>query len=403
MSLSSKNILLGVTGGIAAYKACLLVRLLTAQGHQVQAVMTAEAKHFVGAATFQALTGKPVRDDLWDEAAEAAMGHIELARWADVVVVVPATANTLAKMVAGMANDLLTTLCLATDAPVLVAPAMNRLMWSNAATQSNINMLKARGVTVVGPASGEQACGEVGAGRMSEPETLVEAISTLLASVDSPKLLHGKRVLLTAGPTCEDIDPVRFVSNRSSGKMGYALAEQAARLGAEVVLVSGPTQLPDPQGCTTLRVRSATQMHDAVMQVFESDDTVDVFVGVAAVADYTPVAVLDQKYKKSDGDWSIALTRTPDILASVAALPNKPFVVGFAAETQRVAEQAQAKRIRKGADVIAANQVGQHLAFGTEDNALDVFWDDGSAQIKRAAKPQVAAQLWRLIIDRMDA
>lgn len=402
MSLSPKNILLGVTGGIAAYKACLLVRLLTAQGHQVQVVMTSEAKHFVGAATFQALTGKPIRDDLWDEAAEAAMGHIELARWADAVVIAPATANTLAKITAGMAGDLLTTLCLATDAPILVAPAMNRLMWSNAATQSNMDVLRKRGVTVVGPASGEQACGEVGAGRMSEPEVIAEAVATLFADMDAPKPLQGKRVLLTAGPTCEDIDPVRFVSNRSTGKMGYALAEQAARLGAEVVLVSGPTQLPDPSGCSVVRVRSATQMHDAVMHALESE-LMDVFLGVAAVADYTPVTVLDQKHKKAEGDWSIALTRTPDILASVAALPNKPFVVGFAAETQRVAEQAQAKRLRKGADVIAANQVGQDLAFGTEDNALEVFWAGGSEQIKRAAKPQVAAELWRLIIDRMDA
>ena len=314
-SLDGKHVLLGVTGGIAAYKCAELVRGLRKAGAEVRVVMTAAAERFVTPTTLQALSGHPVRSSLWDEAAEAAMSHIELARWADVVLIAPASADALARFAGGHANDLLSTLCLATEAPVHLAPAMNRVMWANAATQDNVALLRARGFRVHGPASGEQACGETGEGRMLEPAQLIEALA------DIPQPWRGRRLLITAGPTYEDLDPVRFLGNRSSGKMGFAIAGAAAGQGAEVVLVTGPVMLPTPPGVHRIDVRSAAQMHDSVMAELAGIDT---FIASAAVADYRPKTVSAAKIKKSDADASLILERTQDILAAVSASPLRP-------------------------------------------------------------------------------
>ncbi len=322
------RILLGVSGGIAAYKSAELIRELRRAGADVQVVMTRGAARFISATTLQALSGRPVRRSLWDGAAEAAMGHIELARWADAVVVAPATADTLARLAQGRADDLLGTLCLASRAPLWLAPAMNQAMWAHPATQSNIALLRARGAQVIGPAAGEQACGDVGEGRMSEPLEIVSALrGAPRAAVPSPALA-GRRVLITAGPTLEDIDPVRFVGNRSSGRMGFAVAEAAADAGAQVTLVAGPVALPTPQGCTRIDVRSALAMRDAVQANVAA---CDVFIAAAAVADYRPEAVLPHKRKKGGDDWVLRLVANPDIVAEVAAASPRPFVVGFAA------------------------------------------------------------------------
>ncbi len=362
------KIILIVTGGIAAYKSAHLVRLLSKAGCAVQVVMTENAEHFIGAATFQALSGRTVRGSLWDDAAEAAMSHIELARWADAIVIAPATANTLAKLAAGLSNDLASTLCLATKAPVYFAPAMNQLMWAHQATQANVRKLSECGYRNLGTGSGEQACGDVGPGRMLEPEAIVAA---LLVATSSMKALSGKRVLISAGPTQEDLDPVRFIGNRSSGKMGYALAQTARDLGADVTLISGPTRLDPPPSVRFISIRSA---HDllAQMQQYASDS--DVIVAAAAVADYRPAMPSQQKIKKSTDTIELQLVKNPDVIATIAAELRaksiKSLLVGFAAETNDVMANARSKRERKRLDWIAANQVSATLGMDADDNAL---------------------------------
>ena len=388
------KVLLGVTGGIAAYKSADLVRRLREQGAEVQVVMTEGAQHFVGAATFQALSGRSVRSNLWDPAAEAAMGHIELARWADRIVVAPASADFLARLAHGLANDLLTTLCLATDAPISVAPAMNRLMWSNPATQANVASLRSRGVTIIGPAEGEQACGETGLGRMVEPADILAALTVREAS---PGPLAGRKVVVTAGPTRERIDPVRFITNRSSGKMGYAVAEALREAGADVVIVSGPVSVATPAGVRRVDVETAEQMMDAVRAELPGTD---IFIAAAAVSDYRPVQAAAEKIKKTSDSLMIALSRTTDILATVAAGTQRPFVVGFAAETQNVERNALAKLEGKFLDMIAANQVGDRLAFDCDDNALTVYWPGGKRELARASKREVARGLVALVAER---
>lgn len=394
MTSPAQKILLGVTGGIAAYKAADLVRRLKERGADVQVVMTSGAQHFVTPLTFQALSGRPVRTELWDESAEAAMGHIELARWPDRILVAPASADFLARLAHGLAGDLLTTLCLASDAPVAVAPAMNRLMWANPATRANVATLQSRGVEVLGPGVGEQACGETGAGRMLEPAELAEA---LLAASPVAGLLAGKKVIVTAGPTRERIDPVRFITNRSSGKMGYAVAEAARDAGADVIVVSGPVNVCTPRGVRRIDVETAAQMMDAVQANLPGTD---VFIAAAAVSDYRPAEVASEKIKKTSASLWIALTRTPDILATVAAGSPRPFVVGFAAETQNVERNALAKLEGKKLDMIAANQVGDGLAFDCDDNALTVYWPGGKRELERASKSRLAAQLVAVIAER---
>jgi len=373
------------------------VRRLRDRGAEVQVVMTAGARQFITPLTFQALSGRPVRTDLWDDAAEAAMGHIELARWADQVLVAPASADFLARLAHGLAGDLLTTLCLATDAPISVAPAMNRLMWANAATQANVALLRSRGVAVLGPAEGDQACGETGPGRMLEPAELMDALAPQGAV---KRVLAGLKVMITAGPTRERIDPVRFITNRSSGKMGFAVAEAAREAGAEVVLVSGPVNVATPPGVRRVDVETAEQMMNAVNQ--HVADT-DIFIAAAAVSDYRPVQCASEKIKKTSDSLTLALSRTTDILAAVAARAPRPFVVGFAAETQNVERNALAKLEGKRLDMIAANQVGDNLAFDCEDNALTVYWPGGKQDLGRAPKRQLAAALVSLIAERRAA
>ncbi|MFY2762699.1 bifunctional phosphopantothenoylcysteine decarboxylase/phosphopantothenate--cysteine ligase CoaBC [Arenimonas sp. MALMAid1274] len=395
--LEGQRILLGVSGGIAAYKAAEVLRRLQDEGAQVRVVMTASALHFVGPTTFQALSRQPVRSSLWDEAAEAAMGHIELARWATRILVVPATANVIARLAQGRANDLLSTLCLASEAPLTLAPAMNRVMWAHPATQANVATLVARGVELIGPAEGDQACGEVGAGRLVEPDQIVAA---LVASA-RPGRLAGKRVLVSAGPTFEDIDPVRFIGNRSSGKMGFAVAAAARALGAEVTLVAGPVSLATPAGVRRIDVRRAAQMRDAVLGELAGHD---VYLGAAAVADYAPARTMPQKIKKSGETMALELVRTADILAEVAAHPQRPaLVVGFAAETQDMEAYARDKLQRKGLDMIAANDVARAgQGFECDDNALSVFWHDGRRDIPHGSKPRVARDLMALVADRLE-
>lgn len=395
--LHGERVLLGVSGGIAAYKAADLVRRLREAGAEVRVVMTEGAQRFVTPLTFQALSGHPVRSSLWDEHAEAAMGHIELARWATRVLVAPASADALARLAHGLAGDLLGTLCLASEAPLAVAPAMNRRMWAHPATQANVATLRARGVEVLGPAEGDQACGEVGAGRMLEPAQIVAALVAL--RVDAVRFA-GRRVLITAGPTCEDIDPVRYIGNRSSGKMGFALAAAAAAMGARVTLVAGPVALATPAGVSRVDVRSAAQMREAVLAALPEQD---VFIAAAAVADYAPARAAADKIKKTGEALTLALVRTPDILAEVAARTDRPFTVGFAAETREVETYARDKLVRKRLDMIAANRVGlPGLGFESDDNALSVYWADGGAEIGAAPKPLVARRLLQLIADRME-
>jgi phosphopantothenoylcysteine decarboxylase / phosphopantothenate---cysteine ligase len=392
--MQGKRILLGVTGGIAAYKSADLVRRLVEHGAQVQVVMTAGAREFITPTTFQALSGRAVRTDLWDAAAEAAMGHIELARWAELVLVAPASADFLARLAHGLADDLLTTLCLATAAPIAVAPAMNHLMWSNAATRSNVDLLTARGIRLIGPGVGDQACGEHGPGRLLEPIEIVAQIAPLLAPAGP---LLGRRVLLTAGPTRECIDPVRFVSNRSSGKMGFAMAEAMRAAGADVVLISGPVFLPTPPGVRRIDVESAEQMHAAVQR--ELPGTA-IFIGTAAVADYRPMVCAAQKIKKNSETLALELTRTTDILAQVSAGAQRPFMVGFAAETNSVEHYARAKLLAKNLDLIAANEVGHAKAFDCDDNSLLVLWRGGRLELPVASKRELARALSGVIIEQ---
>lgn len=388
-----RRILLGVTGGIAAYKAADLVRRLKERGADVQVVMTAGAREFVTPLTFQALSGREVRTELWDSAAEAAMGHIELARWAELVLVAPASADFLARLAGGRADDLLATLCLATEAPVWVAPAMNRLMWSNAATRANAATLAARGVRLLGPASGEQACGETGPGRMLEPQEIADAVY----AAERGGALAGTHVVITAGPTREALDPVRFISNRSSGKMGYAVAEAARDAGARVTLVSGPVALATPPGVTRIDVESAEQMYEAVHAAIGD---AQIYIGAAAVADYAPARCAGQKIKKTSDCLELSLTRSRDILASVAALPQRPFTVGFAAETNDVETHARDKLVRKQLDLIAANEVGAEKAFDREDNALLVLWPGGRRELALQSKCGLAREFVALIAER---
>ncbi|MGE6570476.1 bifunctional phosphopantothenoylcysteine decarboxylase/phosphopantothenate--cysteine ligase CoaBC [Shewanella vesiculosa] len=389
--LTNKKVLLGIGGGIAAYKSADLIRRLKERGADVRVIMTQSAMEFITPLTIQALSGNPVASDLLDPAAEAAMGHIELARWADVVLLAPATANLIARINAGMANDLLTTTCLATSAPVIVCPAMNQQMYQNITTQENLANLARKGLIIWQPASGNQACGEVGPGRMQEPTAMAEQ----LVQFFGPKSLCGHNVLITAGPTREAIDPVRYISNHSSGKMGYSLAQAAAEMGAKVTLVSGPVNLATPPGVTRIDVDSAQQMLEAVMGQVEQHD---IFIGCAAVADYRIAAVADQKIKKSAEQMQLALVRNPDILAAVAQHATRPFTVGFAAETNDVEQYARGKLQRKKLDMIAANDVSiQGLGFNADSNALQVFWQDGSQQLPATDKLTLARQLLTLI------
>ncbi|HNS26520.1 MAG TPA: bifunctional phosphopantothenoylcysteine decarboxylase/phosphopantothenate--cysteine ligase CoaBC [Steroidobacteraceae bacterium] len=396
--MQGRKILLGVTGGIAAYKSPDLVRRLAERGAQVQVVMTAGAAQFVTATTFQAVSGRAVRDDLWDPAAEAAMGHIELARWADLVLIAPATAHSLAGLAQGHADDLLGTLCLATEAPIAVAPAMNRVMWANPATQANVAVLRARGVHVWGPGSGDQACGETGDGRMLEPLELAGLAEALLGAPRGP--LAGRRVLVTAGPTRERIDPVRFISNRSSGKMGFAIARAARDLGAEVLLVTGPVALPTPAGVRRIDIESAEDMLAAVTREVA---TTDIYISTAAIADYRPVRPAAQKIKKKEAALDLSLERTVDVLAAVAARADRPFVVGFAAETESVEQNAREKLLRKKLDLIAANEVGDDKVFDKDDNALVVISRTDRTELGPAAKAQLADALVALIAERYAA
>jgi phosphopantothenoylcysteine decarboxylase/phosphopantothenate--cysteine ligase len=398
MSLAQRRILLGVSGGIAAYKSCEVVRRLRELGAEVRVVMTEGATHFVGPTTFQALSGQPVRVSLWDAQAEAAMGHIELARWAERILVAPASADLLARLAHGQADDLLTTLCLASAAPLYLAPAMNQQMWAHPAVQANIETLRRHGAQLLGPAVGDQACGDVGSGRMLEPHELRDALA---ASFGEP-LLAGLRVLVSAGPTYEDIDPVRFIGNRSSGRMGFAVAEAAAQAGAVVSLVAGPGDLATPPGVARrIDVRSAAQMHAAVL---DAAAQADIYIGAAAVGDYRPLQVAAQKLKKHDSsELTLRLGENPDILASLSAQTAHPFLVGFAAETHDVASYAQAKLRHKRLDMIAANQVGGGLGFEAADNALTLYWADGVAALPRAAKPELARQLIACVAERYRA
>ncbi|TLY75904.1 MAG: bifunctional phosphopantothenoylcysteine decarboxylase/phosphopantothenate--cysteine ligase CoaBC [Gammaproteobacteria bacterium] len=395
--MQGKRILLGVTGGIAAYKSPDLVRRLRERGAEVQVVMTAGAREFVTPTTFQAVSGRTVRSDLWDAAAEAAMGHIELARWAHAVLVAPASADFLARLATGQADDLLATLCLATEAPIAVAPAMNHIMWANAATRANIGTLTQRGVQVFGPAEGDQACGEVGEGRMLEPLELAERVGALLSGSGA---LAGRRVLITAGPTRERIDPVRFISNRSSGKMGFAVAQAAREAGATVVLVAGPVSLPTPAGVRRVDVESAADMLAAVLTELPGTD---VFISTAAVADYRPARAAEHKIKKTTETMELAMQRTTDVLATVAARADRPLVVGFAAETEAVEQNARTKLMKKNLDMIAANEVGHDKAFDCEDNQLIVLSRNGRHELGRAGKLTLARGLVGLIAQDLAA
>ncbi|WP_261816224.1 bifunctional phosphopantothenoylcysteine decarboxylase/phosphopantothenate--cysteine ligase CoaBC [Vibrio gallicus] len=393
--LEGKKIVLGISGGIAAYKCAELTRRLTERGAEVKVVMTKAAKEFITPLTMQAVSGNPVAESLLDPAAEASMGHIEIGKWADLVLLAPATADLIARISAGMGNDLLTTVVLASEAPIAIAPAMNQQMYKNIATQENLATLSRRGALIWGPAAGEQACGDVGLGRMLEPMQLVERCITLF----QPKPLQGKKIAITAGPTQEAIDPVRFISNHSSGKMGYALAEQAAQLGAEVTLISGPVDLATPNGVQRIDVLSAEDMFDEATSRAQSND---IFIGCAAVADYRPHAIAPQKMKKTvDSDEiTIRLVKNPDIIATVAALSeNRPFTVGFAAETQNVEQYAMDKLHRKNLDLICANDVSQAgIGFNANDNVLTLFWKEGNQHYPHASKMLLA----RAILEKIE-
>ncbi|MCH2055350.1 MAG: bifunctional phosphopantothenoylcysteine decarboxylase/phosphopantothenate--cysteine ligase CoaBC [Thalassotalea sp.] len=395
-SLQNKNIVLGISGGIAAYKGPELVRRLKEQGADVRVVLTDSAKEFVTPLSLQAVSANPVSDNLLDPQAELAMGHIELAKWADLVLIAPATANTIAKLAHGMADDLLTTIALATPAPIAIAPAMNQQMWHNSFTQENLNKLAQHGVIQLGPASGEQACGDIGLGRMLDVPELVEQVGGL----STDEILSGQHWVITAGPTREAIDPVRYISNHSSGKMGYAIAQAAQKAGAKVTLVSGPTNLAPPSQCDIVNVSSAADMHQ---QALSLATTATVFVACAAVADYRVAQVAEQKIKKHEDAMQINLVKNPDIVADVAALKaQRPFSVGFAAETQDVEHYARGKLAKKNLDLIAANDVAvSGQGFNSSDNALTVYSADQSIDIPLASKTQVAATLVNIIAEKL--
>ena len=392
-----KRVLLGVSGGIAAYKSAELVRLLTKHDYDVRVVMTEAATEFISPLTFQALSAHPVHTQLLDADQENAMGHINLARWADLLLIAPATANSLAKFSYGLADDLLSTLYLAVECPVYIAPAMNQAMWLKPATQENIQRLTSHGVTFIGPDEGSQACGDIGPGRMSEADAILHSLNTL----DSPGILQGKKILITAGPTRERLDPVRYITNRSSGKMGYALAEQAQRLGAQVTLVSGPVALSAAKHVNTIYVESAADMYEAVMKHIAEQD---IMIAAAAVADYTPEYAQADKIKKQKEKTELNLVKTKDIVASVASLNTKPFTVGFAAETQNLEYYAKEKLASKNLDMIAANWVGQDEGgFDSAMNALQVYWQNGQKILAMTDKTRLANQLLALIAERLHA
>jgi len=385
--LTNKQIILGITGGIAAYKSAELVRQFVKHDAMVRVVMTDAAQEFITPLTMQALSGNPVHTTLLDPAAEAGMGHIELARWADIVMIAPASANFIARLDQGRGDDLLTTLCLATNAPITVAPAMNQAMWLNQHTQDHVKTLSTDGVTIFGPSSGEQACGDVGPGRMLEPEALAQ----LLAEQFDSRALDGKRLLINAGPTREAIDPIRYISNHSSGKMGFALAEAAAEAGAKVTLITGPVNIATPPRISRVDVITAEDMYQATM---EHCAECDIFIASAAVADYSPVAVADQKIKKSQDQFTIEMAPTRDILAEVAQTLPHIFTVGFAAETQNLLTYAETKMLKKGADIIIANDVSvEGIGFNSDDNEVTLVSREGNHTISRASKKQVARQL----------
>ncbi len=395
--LTNRHILIGITGGIAAYKAAELTRLFKGAGAEVRVVLTDAGAEFITPLTLQALSGNPVHQSLLDPEAEQGMGHIELARWADLIIVAPATADFMARFSSGMANDLLTTVCLATDAPIALAPAMNQAMWRDPRTQQNLESLLSQGVNIFGPGSGEQACGDTGPGRMLEPTQIMQACADLIAA--GP--LEGKRVVITAGPTREAIDPVRFISNHSSGKMGYALAEAAAKAGAAVTLISGPVALATPKGVQRVSVESAQEMLDASLIAASA---ADIFIGAAAVADYRPVMVADQKIKKGAEEvMEILLTKNPDIIATIATLEPRPFMVGFAAETENVVAYARSKLERKGLDLVIANDVSQSdIGFNSDHNEVVVVGVGGEITMPRASKTLLAENLIALISEQIN-
>lgn len=396
-SLANKRILLGVTGGIAAYKSADLVRRLQGAGADVRVVMTAAAQEFITPLTMQALSGNPVHTTLLDPEAEAGMGHIQLARWADLLLVAPASADFMARMVQGQGDDLLTTVCLATAAPIALAPAMNQGMWRNASTQANVATLIERKIHLFGPAAGEQACGDVGPGRMLEPLALVDAAAGLFAT----GLLAGKKVVITAGPTREAIDPVRYISNHSSGKMGYALAQAAVEAGAKTVLISGPTQLIAPERVEFVAVTTAQEMLTASLA---HADSCDLFIAAAAVADYRAAQVAEQKIKKSGDDtMTLELVKNPDIVATVAALQNKPFTVGFAAESENLIAHAQQKLARKNLDIVIANNISvAGIGFNADDNAVTLIDKTQQQEISQRSKQQLARELMLVFAKKMN-
>ena len=401
ISCDTMNVLLGITGGIAAYKTPELVRRLRERGADVQIVMTASAAEFVTETALQAVSGRPIRSNLWDKEAEASMSHIELARWADVVLIAPATAEIMARLASGAAADLLTTLCLATEAPIAIAPAMNHVMWSNPAVQSNRKTLEERGVQMLGPDHGSQACGETGAGRMLDPDDIAALVfGPDLGGSVTEGALSGKTVLVTAGPTREPIDPVRYITNRSSGKMGYAIARAAAAEGAKVILVSGPVNLAEPAGIDVVRVQTAEEMYAAT---HDRIGDVDIFIAAAAVSDYRPADARTHQIKKSEETMHIELVRAKDSLASVAALDAAPITVGFAAETENVRDYALGKLQKKKLDMIVANRVGDDRGFDQDDNAVDVFWDGGEKAFAETAKTELARDIIQLVVARCAA
>ena len=391
------SILLGVTGSVAAYKAPELVRRLRDRDATVQVVMTKAASRFITATSLQAVSARPVRDNLWDDEAEAAMSHIELARWADLVLIAPASAEIISRLARGSAADLLTTVCLATEAPLVIAPAMNRVMWAHPAVQANRETLEGRGVRFLGPGLGGQACGEFGEGRMLEPQEIANAVLEVRLEPpvrQVPALLRGTTVMITAGPTREAIDPVRFISNHSSGKMGYALAEAAAEAGARVILLSGPVSLPPPANVECIHIETAEQMF---AETHKRIDGVDIFIGAAAVSDYRPANTSEQKIKKNNAEMRLDLVKAPDTLASVAKLEDGPFTVGFAAETERLREHALAKLRGKNLDLIVANQVGGGRGFNVDENAVEVYWKTGERSYPTMGKAALARELVKLI------
>ncbi|MDK1289698.1 bifunctional phosphopantothenoylcysteine decarboxylase/phosphopantothenate--cysteine ligase CoaBC [Pseudoalteromonas umbrosa] len=398
MNLAGKKIVLGISGGIAAYKCAELVRRLKEQHCEVKVVMTDSAKQFITPLTMQAVSGEPVSDSLLDPQAEAAMGHIEFAKWADLILIAPATCNTIAKMANGIADDLLTTLVLATPAKVAIAPAMNQQMYAHPATQKNLAMLSTYGVAIWGPGSGEQACGDVGKGRMLEPMELLGHCITALNP--TPKLLKGRTVTITAGPTREALDPVRYITNHSSGKMGYALAHAAHTLGATVNLISGPVNIAAPQDLNITTVSSATEMHEAALKLAPQSD---IFIGCAAVADYRAADIADQKIKKQGNEMTLTLVKNPDIIASVAALQDKrPYTVGFAAETQDIQQYALGKLKNKHLDMICANDVSQEgLGFNSDNNALTLFWANEQRTLPTSSKTELALTVIKAIAGKL--